>query len=168
MSNPNPPSGPGEPEPRQTPGQSQPSQPSYGEPYGQSGQPGQYGQEQYGQGQYGQGQPPPPPGQYGAPGGYQQPQKSSPLAITSLVTGIVGVVLCFCWSIPIFAIAALITGILGKNQIKAAPQQYKGGGMATAGIILGAIGVVIAVAYWIAFATGAFDQFLDYSFDVQS
>lgn len=84
------------------------------------------------------------------------------------MTGIVGVVLCFCWSIPIFGIAALITGILGRNQINGAPQQYKGGGMALTGIILGVIGIVIAIAYWIAFATGAFDDYINYSFNVDS
>ena len=75
-------------------------------------------------------------------------QKTHALAITSLVTGIVSVLpSCCCLGfigIP-FAIAGLVTGILGMMRIKAAPDQFKGGGLAIAGIVCAALGLVFGV-----------------------
>ncbi len=130
--------------------------PSYGE-----SQPPGYGQPGYGEQQpYGQqpgqppGYPPPPPG---APGGYGQggyglPQKTSPLAIVSLVLGIVGIC---CGQLFVLSIGAIVTGYIGRNQINQSGGQLKGGGMALAGLILGAIGIVVGIGYWILLATGA-------------
>ena len=75
-------------------------------------------------------------------------QRTHALAITSLVTGIVSVLpSCCCLGfigIP-FAIAGLITGILGMMRIKASPDQFKGGGLAIAGIVCAALGLVFGV-----------------------
>ena len=119
----------------------------YGDQQGQYGQPGQYGQQggQYGQpAQYGQ------PSPYGAPpaygyGGFAEP-KFSPLAIVSLVTGILGI--CGC-GVFIFGIAGVVTGVIGRKQIKESQGQLKGSGLALAGIIVGGIGLVLGLAYWI-------------------
>jgi hypothetical protein len=117
-----------------------PQQPPYGQP--QYGQP-QYGQPQYGQPQYGQpqyGQP-----QYGQPE-YGQPQGSPPVgyapdhpkATTSMVLGILGIVLCgliapFAWRI----------GKRTMNEIDASNGQLGGRGTAQAGYIMGIIGTVL-------------------------
>lgn len=112
-----------------------------------------------GQPPYG-GTPPPggqPPGgqPYGA-GGYGggQEQKTSVLAIISLVTGILGIPCCGCF---IFSLAALILGYLGRKEINESGGLKKGGGMAMAGLILGAVGIVFAILYWILIAAGSID-----------
>jgi hypothetical protein len=121
-------------------GQAPYAQPQYAQP--QYGQP-QYGQPQYGQPQYGQvayGQPPQGayPAPYGAPGGYPYapPQRTNGMAIASMVLGIL-------WIYWIGSILALIFGYMARNQIR---ERGEGGaGMATAGIVLGWIGVGIFV-----------------------
>ncbi len=82
------------------------------------------------------------------------------------MTGIVGVIPC-CWSLPIFAIAAVVTGFISKKQIDESQGQIPGRGMAIAGIILGAVAIVIAVVYWILFAAGVFDN-IEYNFDTST
>ena len=101
--------------------------------------------------------PPPPPSYGGTPGagpgtGYGPTpaymgapgtgQKTNTLAIVALVTGILGICCGF------LAIAGVVTGVMGRNQIKASNGLEKGDGMALAGIILGAIGLVLW-ALWI-------------------
>lgn len=61
--------------------------------------------------------------------------RTSPMAIWSLVLGILGFFTC------ITAIPGLILGIFGLNQINGKPQEYVGKGLATAGIILSVVGV---------------------------
>jgi hypothetical protein len=124
-----------------------PPPPSYGDYQG--GQQG-YGQQGYGQ-QGGYGQPPgyQPPG---APGGYGQPQQTSPLAIVSLVLGIVGLLCC---TLFVLGIAAVVTGYMARKQIAESQGRLKGGGMATAGLVLGAVSIVLALAYWVLVLTGA-------------
>lgn len=170
MSNENPPPGPGQDpygqsnqpppppsEPQWNPQSGQPGNgtpppppPSYGDYQGQGGPGGQGGQSGYGQ-QGGYGQPPgyvPP----GAPGGYGQPQQTSPLAIVSLVLGIVGFLCC---TFFVLGIGAVVTGFLARKQIAESQGRLKGGGMATAGLVLGAISIVLALAYWVLVLTGA-------------
>lgn len=59
--------------------------------------------------------------------------KDSSLAITSLITGILG------WTIPplLGSVAAIITGYLAKKEIRESRGTLSGEGMATAGLILG-------------------------------
>ncbi len=88
---------------------------------------------------------------FGGPGfgGPQMPmQKTHALAIASLVTGILSILpSCCCLGflgIPL-AIAGVITGVLGLMKIKAAPDAFKGNGMAIAGLICASLGLVFGV-----------------------
>ena len=83
---------------------------------------------------------------YGQPP-YQPVEKTNPLAIVSMILGIVSAVItvfCCCFSyganLP-FAIAAIITGVL---QMKSKTNQ-KGQGMALAGVITGGASIVLTL-----------------------
>lgn len=106
------------------------------------------------------GTPPPPPG-YGAPQGYggQPPQSNSTLAIVSLVTGIIGILGgCCCGWLGIVGIAGIVTGVMARKEIDQSGGTKKGAGMALAGIICGAVGLVIGIILIIlVFALGTFD-----------
>lgn len=99
---------------------------------------------------YGTTPPPPPPpgtpGPYGAPEGYPQPQQTSPLAIVSLVTGILGVLCC---NFFVLSIAAVVTGIIGRKQIAQSGGRQKGDGLAKAGLVLGIVGLVLGVVLFV-------------------
>ena len=69
------------------------------------------------------------------------------LAIVSLVCGILSLTCCG----AVTGIAALITGFMAKNNVDANPQQYGGRGLAIAGMIMGAISIVLTVL-WLVFA----------------
>lgn len=64
------------------------------------------------------------------------------MAIASLVLGIVGLVLC-CTFVP--SLLAVVFGAIGMNQCKNDPT-YTGRGMAIAGLILGVLAIVLAIA----------------------
>ncbi|HEX2143487.1 MAG TPA: DUF4190 domain-containing protein [Glycomyces sp.] len=86
-------------------------------------------------------QPPPPyvpyPPPYGYP--YGPPQPTNGMAIAAMVCGIVG-------ACSPLGILGLIFGTIAKRQIK---EKGEGGdGMATAGIVLGWIGVA-SIVFWI-------------------
>jgi hypothetical protein len=131
---------PGDQEPY---GQTQPyGQQPYGQPYGNP----PYGTQPYGTQPYGQpyGNQPQP---YGQPPPYGHPQPGYPpqaypvpgtngMAIASLVLGIL-------WIYWIGSILALILGHVAKRQIRRTGET--GGGMATAGIVLGWIGIAVLV-----------------------
>jgi hypothetical protein len=114
-------------------------------PGGYGGPPGGYG-----------GPPPggfgaPPPGGYGMPpAGYgpgAQGPSAHPLAIVSLITGILALPLCCCFGVGIpFGLASVVCGFLALSAIKQSPQRYKGGGMAIAGIICGSLGVLSSIS----------------------
>jgi hypothetical protein len=81
---------------------------------------------------------------------------SSTMAIVSLISGILGLTF-----IPLIgAIAALITGYMARQETRAIPPRASGDGMATAGIILGWIGIGILVVgiccaiAWFVFVVG--------------
>ena len=111
------------------------------------------------------GTPPPPPGGYGAPQpGYgAQPQSNSVMAIIALVTGILGVIPCF-WGCFVFSIAGVVLGLLGKKEIADSGGTKKGAGLAQWGFILGIIGIVLGLIYWVLIVSGAID--LNYSSDI--
>ena len=81
----------------------------------------------------------PPPA--GAAGG-----ENKTLAVVSLVCGIVSL-LCCSWFVV--GLAAVITGFIARKNIKADPGQYTGSGMALAGIICGAISMVLGILVWV-------------------
>ena len=119
--------------------------------YGQQGygqQPPGYGQQPQGYGQQPPGYPPP-----GAPGGYgQAPPQTSPLAIVSLVLGIVGFLCC---TFFVLSIGAVVTGFLARKQIDESQGRLKGTGMALAGLILGGLGILVGAIYWVLILAGA-------------
>ncbi|MGO8956440.1 MAG: DUF4190 domain-containing protein [Streptosporangiaceae bacterium] len=149
--------GPDDPPPGGTGGWESPTQPDRspgelgqypGEPGQYPGEPGQYpgepGQYPAEPGQY-PAQPDPYPGQYAGYGSpVYQPQpfgRTNPLAIGALVCGIgqfllglliVGNIL--------LAVPALVLGVVGLRQISTRGERGKG--MAIAGVVLGALGIV--------------------------
>lgn len=73
------------------------------------------------------------------------------MPIISLVLGVFGFVSFCCLGFLAFPIglAAVVTGYLGMKKADENPQKYGGRGMAIAGIILGAIGVVSGLVFLI-------------------
>ena len=95
---------------------------------------------------------PPQPPQYGdqPQPAYGAPQPTNKKAIWSLVLGILGIVCCgFFTGIP-----ALILGNNAKKEIAAG--QGTGGGMATAGVVMGWISIALGILSVILIATGNF------------
>lgn len=77
-----------------------------------------------------------PPGYPPAAGGYVPPRTSG-LAVASLITGILSIVLC-----PAFGIAGLITGFSAKRKIRESNGAETGEGLATGGIVTSFIGLI--------------------------
>jgi hypothetical protein len=101
----------------------------------------------------------PPPGQYQQPGQYPQqpgygpgqygqPPKTNGMAVAALVLGILWV----CW---VGSILAVIFGYMAKRQIRDSGGVEQGDGMATAGIVLGWIGVATLILYIVLIIAGA-------------
>jgi hypothetical protein len=66
---------------------------------------------------------------------------TSPLAIVSMVAGILGFM-----GLPIIAsIVAILTGYLARKETRSSPPQAAGDGMATAGIIMGWVQIALSV-----------------------
>jgi Domain of unknown function (DUF4190) len=129
----------------------------YGQPVGYP-QPGAYGQPGgYPQpGAYGQPGGYPQPGAYGQPGGYPQPGyqgtptwtggpgypagQTNGLAVAALVCGIAQI---FFWVLA--GIPAIILGHVARSRIRQTGEQ--GAGMALAGLILGYVGLALAIIF---------------------
>jgi hypothetical protein len=143
-----PPEQPGQPgQPGQWP--AQPQYPPYGDPYAQP----VYGQQPYGQQPYGQ----PAYGAYGYPGqGYVRPRNGK--ATAALWTGVGALVLSFCCGAGVLGLVPIVLGVKARSEIRASGGQQDGDGMALAGIITGAVAVVLSLAViaviLIALATG--------------
>ncbi len=89
-----------------------------------------------------------------APGG--KAAENSKLAVVSLVTGILSLLPCCNFFIVPFV--AIITGFLAKKEIN--EKGLGGGGMATAGIILGALGLIVMIGTIVLqIVFGSFDMF---------
>ena len=67
-------------------------------------------------------------------------------ATASLICGILSFALC-----PLFGIAAILTGISAKGQIRASRAKLTGEGLATAGIVLGGINLAIYGMFFLFF-----------------
>lgn len=79
-----------------------------------------------------------------APYGYAAPAaRTNPLAITALVSSLVGVVFGWTWVLSVGVIVGVITGHIALSQIRRTGEQ--GRGMALAGVIIGwvAIGLLV-------------------------
>ncbi|QWZ10277.1 DUF4190 domain-containing protein [Nocardioides panacis] len=130
-------------DPWATPSGDQPTQPTPQPPYGAPQQPYGYGQPDYGQQPYGY---PPQPG-YGQqpPYGYPAPQRTNGKATAALWTGIASLVLAFCCGLGITGILPIVLGVKARGEIRATGGQQEGDGMALAGIITGAVAVVLSL-----------------------
>jgi hypothetical protein len=128
------------------------------EQWGQPGQPGAWGQpgpppEQWGPpGQPGAwGQPGPPPEQWGQPGQPSpgRPGGSNGVAIGALVCGLLAIPLAFILFGGLLGLVAVVLGIIGLR--KARDLAGTGRGMAIAGIVTGALGMLFAVLVLVGF-----------------
>jgi hypothetical protein len=111
-------------------------------------------------GAYPGGWPPPPPQPYGGyPGGYYPPPPAAPkngMGTAALILAIIGLVLC--WSIAggvILGLCAIIIGFVARGRVKR--HEATNGGVATAGIVLGAIAVIAGLVF-IPIYIGLFDK----------
>jgi len=73
---------------------------------------------------------------------YPQPRPTNGLAVTSLVTGIVGILFSWTFVLLLASIAAVITGHIALKQLRPTPEAG-GRGMAITGLILGYFGAAI-------------------------
>ncbi|MFF8293069.1 DUF4190 domain-containing protein [Streptomyces sp. NPDC016309] len=114
------------PPPPIAPGGPAPTPPGpYGYPAGSYGYPGYYGT-------------------YGQAGWQQAPANG--MGVAALVLGIISVVLFCAWGLGIvLGILALIFGIVGRGKVRRG--EANNHGMALAGIILGAVGIVVSGAF---------------------
>ncbi|MEO5710674.1 MAG: DUF4190 domain-containing protein [Nocardioidaceae bacterium] len=141
------PTGPQQPDPGYGQQPPYPPQPPYAQPgYGQP----EYGQPGYGQPQYGQ------PAAYG----YSQSRRSNGKATAALWTGIGSIVLSPC-CLGFAGIVAIVLGVKARSEIRASGSQQEGDGLALAGIITGALGVLFSILVILlvvlAFASGSTD-----------
>jgi hypothetical protein len=67
------------------------------------------------------------------------PLKNSPMAVAGFVCSLLGLVCCG----PLFSILGLVFSLIGLGEIKRNPQQFTGGSLAVAGIILAGLGLVL-------------------------
>ena len=91
-------------------------------------------------------------GTFNQPGqaGYQQPQQAagtSGLAVTALVLGIVAMLTFWVWAAIVFGPAAIVCGIFGRKETRGGPKD--GERMASAGLILGIVALVLTVPWGI-------------------
>lgn len=94
-------------------------------------------------------------------------RQNVPNATASLVLGILSILTCLCYGIiglPL-GIIAVVLGSSGLRKFKADPDAYKSPGNATAGRILGFIGILLNLIYlsfivWVIYKIG-WDSFQD-------
>lgn len=99
--------------------------------------------------------PPTPPTATMPPGA--RPEKASGMAVASLVLSLVGI----CCTIT--AVVGLILGLIELGKIKKGESSAKGKGMATAGVVIGAIAIGLGVLWTIySMATGGFYWNIEY------
>jgi hypothetical protein len=73
------------------------------------------------------------------------------LAVVSLILGILSF-LCCSWFVV--GLAAVITGFIARSKASNQPTLFGGSGLATAGIITGAISMLLGVIFWILYFMG--------------
>jgi hypothetical protein len=129
----------------------------------QPGPPPGYGQQGYGQPGYG-GYPP----QYG----YGQPPATNGKATAALITGISSLVLFWCCGLGVAGVVAIVLGIKARTEIRRAGGAQSGDGMALAGIVTGAVAVLLGLLFLAlviyAIASGNADYNIDYGDDGSS
>ncbi|MDQ3987116.1 MAG: DUF4190 domain-containing protein [Actinomycetota bacterium] len=122
---------------------------------------GDYQQQPPPGGQYPQQQPPGQPAPYGQPPQQQQPYGQQPYGQPGYVQGpktnglaIASLVLSILWICGVGSILAVIFGHLGKKQIEQSQGREQGSGLATAGLIIGYIGIAFLILYIIGLIVG--------------
>jgi hypothetical protein len=105
------------------PGPPQPEQPGPPQPYGQY------------------------PPQYGAPPpGYAPVLPTNSKATAALITGITTLVLSWCCGLGVLGLVAVVLGMKGRSEVRRSQGTQTGEGLALAGIITGAVAVLIGLA----------------------
>ena len=92
----------------------------------------------------------PSPWPYGQPMAGAYPQKTSGMAVASLVLGIGSIPLCILWGVPtlVCGILALVFASSARRDVEAGLAAPSSLGMARAGRICAIVGLVLAVAFW--------------------
>lgn len=139
---PGPPGPPGGSEPPTGPEPTGPSQPGEQPGYGQAYPPPAYGQQPYGG---------PPPVPSAVPPTNQK-------ATAALITGITTLVLSWCCGLGVLGVIAVLLGTRARAEIRRSGGAESGDGIAIAGIVTGAVaivvGLVVAVAMVLVIASG--------------
>ena len=117
-------------DPWASPSSEQPPPPPYTEPTPAPQQPA-YGQQPYPQQPYG----------YGAP------LRTNGKATAALWTGIASIVLTLCCGLGILGVVPIVLGVKARGEIRATGGQQEGDGMALAGIITGAVALVLSLVF---------------------
>jgi len=104
--------------------------------------------------------PPPPPVPPKPPGAPRLPSlagvpPNNPVAAWALGTGIASLACCF---LPILSPVSIVLGAVAHSQLNQNPNQG-GRGLATAGIVLGCISMVMGVTFWVIFLLRPTPQF---------
>lgn len=81
---------------------------------------------------------------------YAMRRKNNGMALASLITGIVGVFVCF---LPVLSLLAIVFGHVGLSQLKQRADREQGRGMAIAGLVIGYLTLVAAIGFWVLVAT---------------
>jgi hypothetical protein len=139
-------------DPWATPSGEQPPQSPYGHPTPPPEQPEQQ-QTPYGQPGYGQ-QPYAPYGQQAGHGynqgglyGYGAPPRTNGKATAALWSGIGSIVLTLCCGLGVLGVVPIVLGVKARAEIRATGGQQEGDGMALAGIITGAVAIVLSILF---------------------
>lgn len=108
-------------------------------------------------------------GENGSWGQDPVPVKNSPFAVASLVLGLVGIVVtCFLGQVgeiigAVLSIAAIVFTIKSKKDIAGSEGRLKGKGMATAGLVLSIISLVLIAIAVILLVSGVDSRLLQYA-----
>jgi hypothetical protein len=97
------------------PGPPQPQQPGYGQPYG------------------------------APPAGYAPVLPTNNKATAALITGITTLVLSWCCGLGVLGLVAVVLGMKGRSEVRRSQGTQTGEGLALAGIITGALAVIIGL-----------------------
>lgn len=105
-----------------------------------------------------------PPGYAGGPyaGAYPGPPKTSQKAIGSLVSAVVGLCICGIVLGPV----AIALGVMARRDIAASGGAQTGSGLATGGIVLGVLVLLLGLVQVVLLATGTYPG-LDFDVDTR-
>ena len=96
--------------------------------------------------------PPPPPGNYNPPPPpdytTSAPQQTNGLSVASLALSLVGLIPWF-WFLQVPGLLGVIFGVTGRSQIAQSNGTQRGKGLAIAGLVIGAILLVLWAVLWV-------------------